>query len=90
MSGYPLPSLTGFTVYTKSDCKFCAMVKELLEEKNVLYIQCNEYLINKEGFLDFIESKGGKDHKTFPMVFYNGDFVGGFIETLRLCKQKDM
>jgi len=90
MPEYPIPSTTGFTVYTKTDCKYCGMVKELLEEEEAQYVQCDQYLDAKEAFLAFIESKGGKGHKSFPMVFYNGTFVGGFTETLKLCKKKSM
>ena len=79
----------GFTVYTKADCKYCGMVKELLENEIVTYIPSNEFLdADRDAFLAFIESKGGKDHKTFPMVFYDGKFVGGFTDTLALMKKK--
>ena len=87
---YPSPVSSGFTVYTKTDCTYSAMVKELLEEEEVQYIHCDEYMVSKDTFLAFIESKGGKDHKSFPMVFYNGEFVGGFKETLKFCKKKSM
>ena len=83
------PSDEGFTVYTKTDCKYCAMVKELLEDEIVTYILCDEYLAeDKDRFLAFIDSKGGKEHKTFPMVFFDAKFVGGFTDTLTLMKRK--
>ena len=83
------PTSEGFTVYTKTGCKYCSMVKELLQEEAVTYILCDEYLaVDREVFLAFIESKGGKDHKTFPMVFFDGKFVGGFTETLALMKSR--
>jgi glutaredoxin len=89
------PSLKGYTVYTKSGCPFCVKVKELLniygsdkllepkEEILVAFIDCDEYLRNdRDGFLAFIrECTGGREWKTFPMVFLDGQFLGGFTET---------
>ena len=81
---FPLPQEEGFSVYTKDNCKFCLMVKELIPEAS--YINTEPFLEDKkEEFLSFIERLVGKPHRTFPMVFYNGAFVGGFIETHRLC-----
>jgi glutaredoxin len=64
------------------------MVKELLSsfEEVVNYIQCDDYLVNKELFMAFIEFKGAK--RQFPMVFFDGIYIGGFAETLKLCKTK--
>ena len=45
-------------------------------------MRCDEYLLeNKEKFLDFIKTKAEKEYKTFPMVFLEGKFIGGFMET---------
>jgi len=76
-----------YTVYTKSGCRYCALVKELLDElgEPVIYINCDEELLNdKETLLNSLEKKAGRPHKTFPMVFLDGEFVGGFIELMRL------
>lgn len=60
------------------------MVKELIPEAT--YNNVESLLVEKkEEFLTFIQGLIGKPHRTFPMVFYNGAFVGGFIETHRLC-----
>lgn len=78
------PELFGFTVYSKSGCINCKLVKQLLKDKSLLYkeIDCDEYLIeDKEGFLDFIEKLAKISFKTFPMVFYDGKFLGGFTDT---------
>lgn len=79
------PESVGFTVYSKSGCKNCTNVKELIKENNLLYeeINCDEYLLeNKEDFLNFIEKNAGKSYKTFPIVFYDNKFVGGLSHTI--------
>lgn len=78
------PMDTGFTIYSKSGCQNCTKVKKLLIEKKALYviIDCDEYLIeDKDNFLLFIKEKANKEYKTFPIVFNNGIFLGGFNET---------
>jgi hypothetical protein len=62
------------------------MVKELIPDAT--YFNAEGFLANevqKEEFLKFIQECIGKPHRTFPMVFFKGVFVGGFIETHKLC-----
>ena len=78
------PLQNDFTVYSKSGCVNCTKVKKLLTEKNsnFVVIDCDEYIIeDKENFLLFIKERANKEYKTFPMVFNNALFVGGFNET---------
>jgi glutaredoxin len=78
------PPLTeGYTVYSKSGCGYCTKIKKLLLEKNIFFleVECDNFLLeDKEQFLLFISEKAKKEYKTFPMVFYNGEFVGGYNE----------
>ena len=79
------PCLKGFTVYSKSGCQNCTSIKKFIKEKHFFLteINCDEYLLeDKDFFLAFIESKVKKCMKTFPMVFYEGKFVGGYYETI--------
>ena len=78
------PLDTGFTVYSKSGCYNCTKVKQLLRDKGSFFLEidCDEFLIeDKEGFLLFIKERANKEYRTFPMVFYEGKFIGGFAET---------
>jgi glutaredoxin len=78
-----IPSNDKFTIYSKSGCINCGKVKDFLKTKNLIFkvVDCDDYLLeNKEFFLSFIKNCAKKDCKTFPMVFYNGDFIGGFDE----------
>lgn len=81
------PLEKGFTIYTKRDCSYCTKVKKLLIEKEICFLEIDSsiYLLeNKEPFLSFIKEKANKEHRTFPMVFKDGQFIGGFTETQQL------
>lgn len=79
------PALKGFTIYSKSGCPNCTLIKKFIKEKHFFLseINCDEYILeDKEKFLQFIEQKTSKSIKVFPMVFYEGNFVGGYSETI--------
>lgn len=78
------PFKNQFTIYSKSGCPNCLKVKQLLKEKQIIFtvVDCDEYILeNKEFFLQFIQNVANKSHNTFPMVFDNQEFIGGFSET---------
>jgi glutaredoxin len=79
------PTANGYTIYTKPGCPYCVRVKNLLETHGVLTItlvQCEDYLLEaRDEFLAFIAARAGKEYKTFPMVFEDGKFIGGFMDT---------
>jgi glutaredoxin len=80
------PFETGFTIYSKSECSYCTKVKKLLLGKEIFFvdISCDEFLIeDKEQFLLFIKERAKKDYRTFPMVFKDAKFIGGFDDTQR-------
>jgi glutaredoxin len=88
---FATPEETGFTIYSKSGCINCVKVKTLLKEQKEKYItiDCDEYLLeDKPAFLHFIHLLVGKEYKTFPMVFLNGKFLGGYQETEEYFSKK--
>lgn len=77
------PSSSGYTIYSKSGCVYCNKAKRDLNTRNIVpvVIDCDEYLLeDRAGFLEFIKSKAGKEYRSFPMIFYNGAFIGGYVE----------
>jgi glutaredoxin len=82
---YIKPSINGFTVYSKSGCPNCVSVKKIIKDNIFLFISeinCDEYILeDKERFLEFIETIVCYSHKTFPIVFYEGNIIGGLNET---------
>lgn len=82
---FSLPNEKGFTVYSKSGCPNCTTVKSIIKQKHFLFteIKCDEYIFeDKPAFLNFIESLAHKPCKAFPMVFFDGSFVGGLYDTI--------
>ena len=78
---------TLYTVYTKSNCSYCDKIKQLMEEynENANYILCDEWLVNKRIlFLNIMRIKTQRDEVTFPIVFFEGKYIGGFDE----CEKK--
>ena len=83
------PIESGFTIYSKSGCSNCTKVKALLNDKNLLLkvIDSDEYILeDKESFLSFIITLTNKVVKTFPIIFYDGEFVGGYNETVKFVE----
>lgn len=73
------PSLTGYTIYSKSGCLNCTKAKVLIENAHI--IDCDEYLIeDKSTFLKYIYAYSKAEPRTFPMIFYKAEFIGGFAE----------
>ena len=78
------PKEKGFTIYSKSGCPNCTRIKKLLSEKKYTFVEinCDTYLIeDKESFLSFIKNLTLKEWKSFPIIFNNSTFIGGFNET---------
>lgn len=83
---FETPFENKFTIYSKSGCLNCRTVKDLIKKANLEYeiIDCDDYLLeDKENFLSFIQSYSKIEWKSFPIVFFNGEFIGGLNETIK-------
>ena len=77
------PSKSGFTIYSKSGCPNCIKAKTLLKSKHLLFnvVDCDECLIeDKDTFLTCIKELANQEVKTFPIIFYDQKFIGGYNE----------
>ena len=90
LDGFFYPLKNGWTVYSKTGCKNCVLVKDILiKQNNLLVVNCDDFLNDeptKKLFLKLIDNVSGKQPRTFPMVFYNNKFVGGYYEALDLVE----
>lgn len=85
----PTPSPIGYTIYSKSGCVYCERVKELLQYEKTTVVDCDAYLLNdRDWFLQTMRAHCGRDYQMFPMVFYNGTFLGGFDDTKEFYQTK--
>lgn len=66
----------GYTIITKDNCVYCKYSCKLLDDNGFKYIKIdNNELIEKE-----IESIKPDYHKTYPMIFKDKQFIGGYME----------
>lgn len=80
----PHPASDSYTIYSKSSCLYCTKAKVLLQNERVppLVVNCDEFLLeNKQEFLNLMKSLIGYEYITFPMIFKNGRFIGGYNKT---------
>ena len=78
------PAMDSYTIYSKSVCLYCTKAKGLLQNERIptLIVDCDKFLLgNKEEFFDQMKSLIGYEYKTFPMIFKNGRFIGGYNKT---------
>ena len=66
-------------IVTKEGCKYCDKSKTLLKDKN---IEAEIEIINDDNRMviyEELDNITGK-YRYFPMIFYNGKFIGGYTE----------
>jgi glutaredoxin len=87
---YKLPSRHGYFVYTKSNCPYCDKVKQVIIHTTrgthigYEFMDCQKYLdTNREKFIEFAQELTHRKRITFPMVFLNGEFIGGCDDTIK-------
>jgi len=61
------------TVYSKSACPFCIAAKQLLEQKQIPYIEFN---VENEGYKRILFEKV-PGVKTVPQIFLDEEYIGG-------------
>ena len=75
-------------MYAKPDCPYCIGFVQFLKDNNktthfydhLIYIEVNtrnkNHVFSKENILANLKEEIGT-HDTFPIVFYNNEFIGG-------------
>ena len=86
-----------YTIYGKKDCMNCMKIKEFLENNFksrkviIKYYDIDELIQNKivKNYLDFHEKMLPfiHNHKTIPIIFLNGQFIGGYDDFMNYFKK---
>jgi len=72
-----------YTIYTKTTCSYCVKAKELLNSKNLEYIEKNiENLEYRTELLNIYPSV-----KTVPQIYLDDSLIGGYDSLLEHFKQ---
>ena len=75
----PRTRMFEYTVYTRRNCSYCARVKTLLPADRTQYIDVTDE--DRTRFLEDMDRRTPKPHRTFPFVFRGETFIGGCDDT---------
>ena len=79
----PQPNSNGWTIYGAEWCFYCTNAKNFMEDKHLE----NKYfdLGNKEEAREKIKELAGISNaqKTIPIIFYQGEHIGGYRDMLK-------
>ncbi len=76
MKNSTLKLMKNIKIYTTSYCPFCVAAKDLLKSKGMEFEE-----IDVENDPDLREKLSQEhDYRTVPMIFIDGEFIGGFSE----------
>ena len=76
-----LEDYKGTVIYGKDDCPFCEMAKEEFLMRGIEFEFINLKEIGKTA-----AEVTGRDVKTVPQIYYNGQYVGGYEELMAMLQ----
>lgn len=93
----PLPDEThAFTLYIRNGCPYCEaavnLVKKLPSSVKYQIFAVNDLSVDKKGLQDALSQNTNFDrkHNTYPIVFTQSRFLGGYSDLQQLLSRKDL
>lgn len=77
------PKGKSWVIYTKKGCPYCEKAKDLLETRKTGRLLVVNGVINGKPIQEINEIMkdiGKEDFKTWPKIFFNGKFIGGYTD----------
>lgn len=74
-----------YLIYTKPECSFCELTKQLLETYNLEYRERD--ISNVEIRQELLSRL--PEAKTVPQIYYDGSHIGGYLELLEQLEQPE-
>jgi glutaredoxin len=93
---FALPSEVGYTIYSKSGCKFCTKLKNIFKSNQIPFtlIDCDDYLVeDRDNFILFMKQYMKKSIVSFPILFNNKTCIGNYnkaLQHLHICYNIDI
>mgnify|MGYP003134319000 FL=1 len=75
---------TKYLIYSISNCPFCDKAKELLRHKQIGFYDIAVDM-KKDIAIDIVSKTG---LKTWPQIFIDGSFIGGYTELKQYFERK--
>jgi glutaredoxin len=75
-----------FTLYTRDGCPYCTQVKQVLNGKQLNFV---EYKLGKDFQREAFYGQFGQG-STFPQVVLNGTNLGGCTETVKYLRENSI
>ena len=78
--------MSSVTIYTSSYCTYCRRAKRLLEKKQLAYeeVRLDEDAEKRKELAERL------NWRTVPMIFVNGQFIGGYDELSALERSGEL
>jgi len=73
-------------IYSKNGCPYCNLAKEFLfayKPKIIEYDKLSEE--KKENVQNRIKEQRGSEYSTYPKIFINNKFIGGYSDLIESC-----
>tara|TARA_Y100000004_G_scaffold91286_1_gene102303 strand:+ start:410 stop:646 length:237 start_codon:yes stop_codon:yes gene_type:complete len=75
-----------FIIYTRNGCPYCSKIKQVLEAKNLVYV---EKKLDRDFTREDYYQQFGKG-TTFPQVLMDGRRLGGCTESVRYLRENNI
>ena len=72
-----------YTIYSKDGCGYCDRAKAAILERGERY---TEFKLPKEE----VQRLVGRPVATYPVILYNGQYIGGYQELMREYAKRDL
>lgn len=75
-----------FVIYSKPGCPYCVKIKQVMEMTNLIHYV---YTLDEDFTRDQFYQQFGQG-STFPQIVYNGENLGGCVDTIKFLKENSL
>ena len=80
--------ISGITIVTKENCKWCVLAKKLLKKHKIPFKELNvPQSLSREEFFDLTDKY--KTKRTVPKIFIGKEMIGGYEDLEEYLKENE-